>query len=61
MIYKNLHDIHTFHCNSDNELYLVGEDENGDDFTIVLSPIEVLEWIDKKYIKEQSIKYIKKL
>ena len=30
-------------------------------FTIVLSPIEVLEWIDKKYIKEQSIKYIKKL
>ena len=60
MEYKNLHDINTFSC-SDNEIYLSGTDENGDDLTIVLNAIEILEWLDIKYIKEQSIKYIKEL
>jgi hypothetical protein len=60
MEYKNLHDINTFAC-SDNEIYLSGTDENGDDLTIVLNAIEVLQWLDMKYIKEQSIKYIKEL
>tara|TARA_R110002110_G_scaffold64449_11_gene178131 strand:- start:1206 stop:1397 length:192 start_codon:yes stop_codon:yes gene_type:complete len=61
MIYKNLHDINTFQC-LDNELYLVGKDENGDDFTIVFDAFNFLEWIDKEqiqYIKKQTIKYIK--
>ena len=58
--YKNLHNINTFSC-SDNEIYLSGTDENGDDLTIVLNAIEILQWLDMKYIKKQSIKYIKQL
>ena len=60
MKYKNLHDINTFAC-SDNEIYLSGTDENGEDLTIVLNAFELLEWLDIKYIKEQTIKYIKEL
>ena len=60
MKYKNLHDINTFAC-SDNEVYLAGKDEHGKDFTIVLNAFELLEWIDVKYIKKQTIKYIKEL
>tara|TARA_B110000211_G_C13599921_1_gene344217 strand:- start:281 stop:472 length:192 start_codon:yes stop_codon:yes gene_type:complete len=61
MIHKRLHEINTFQC-LDNELYLRGKDENGDDFTIVFDAFNFLEWIDKKqiqYIKKQTIKYIK--
>ena len=60
MKYKNLHDINTFSC-SDNEVYLSGTDENGKDLTIVLNAFELLEWLDIKYIKKQTIKYIKQL
>ena len=60
MKYKNLHDINTFAC-SDNEVMLSGTDEQGEDFTIVLSAFELLEWLDIKYIKKQTIKYIKQL
>tara|TARA_R110001599_G_scaffold57827_1_gene159272 strand:- start:2056 stop:2247 length:192 start_codon:yes stop_codon:yes gene_type:complete len=60
MRYKNLHDINTFAC-SDNEIYLSGLDEDGENITIVLNAIEILEWLDIKYIKKQTIKYIKKL
>jgi len=60
MKYKNLHDINTFAC-SDNEVMLSGTDEQGEDFTIVLNAFELLEWLDMKYIKKQTIKYIKKL
>ena len=40
MKYKNLHDINTFAC-SDNEVMLSGTDEQGEDFTIVLSAFEL--------------------
>ena len=60
MKYKNLHDINTFAC-SDNEILLSGTDEDGKDLTIVLNAFEVLEWLDMKYIKKQTIKYIKEL
>ena len=60
MNYKNLHHINTFCC-SDNEVYLSGTDENGEDLTVVLDAIELLQWLDMEYIKEQSIKYIKQL
>tara|TARA_R110002051_G_C8714725_1_gene496004 strand:+ start:1141 stop:1323 length:183 start_codon:yes stop_codon:yes gene_type:complete len=58
MIYKNLHDINTS-CSHDNETMLSGTDEMGNDFTIVLSTFELLEWIDMEYLKESLIKYIK--
>jgi|TARA_R100000482_G_scaffold122817_1_gene71340 hypothetical protein len=60
MRYKNLHDINTFQC-IENEVFLVGKDENGRDTTIVLNSLELLEWLDMKYIKEQTLKYIEKL
>ena len=62
MIHKRLHEINTFQCTKDNELYLRGKDEMGKDFTIVFDAFNFLEWIDKKqiqYIKKQTIKYIK--
>ena len=63
MKWMHLHDLNTFSC-SDNEIYLSGKDENGDDATLVLSAFEFLSWIDKqaiKHIKEQTIKHIKQL
>jgi|TARA_R110000823_G_scaffold252751_3_gene375307 hypothetical protein len=60
MIYKNLHDINTFAC-SDGEIYLSGKDEDGEDITIVFDSYEILQWLDIKYIKKQTIKHIKKL
>ena len=43
MKWKHLHDINTFSC-TDNEVYLSGKDENGDDTTIVFSAFEFLSW-----------------
>jgi len=62
MILKSLHEINTFSCSKDNELYLRGKDEMGEDFTIVFDAFNFLEWIDREqiqYIKKQTIKYIK--
>jgi len=61
MIYKRMNDINTFQC-ADNELYLRGQDEMGEDFTIVFDAFDFLRWIDREqiqYIKKQTIKYIK--
>ena len=60
-ITKRLHDINTFMSTPDNETYLVGMDEYGRDFTIVFNTIELLEWLDKKYMKKQVKEYIKNL
>ncbi len=60
-ITKRLHDINTFMSTPDNETYLVGMDEYGKQFTMVFNTIELLEWLDKKYMKEQVKKYIKNL
>ena len=60
--HKSLHEINTFQC-VDNELYLRGKDEMGEDFTLCFDAFNFLEWIDKEqieYIKEQTIKYIQK-
>jgi ABC-type nitrate/sulfonate/bicarbonate transport system ATPase subunit len=60
MKYKNLHDINTFAC-SDGEIYLSGKDEDGENVTIVFDSYELLQWLDVKHIKKQTIKHIKKL
>jgi|TARA_R110000824_G_scaffold400246_1_gene607352 hypothetical protein len=63
MNWKHIHDINTFSC-SDNEVYLSGKDEDGEDITLVFSAFEFLSWIDSQtinYIKEQTIKHIKQL
>ena len=60
-ITKRLHDINTFMSTPDNETYLVGKDEYGKEFTMVFNTIELLEWLDKGYMKKQVKKYIKNL
>jgi hypothetical protein len=60
MKWKNIHDIETFQCHR-NEVYLGGKDELGENITIVLNTMELLEWLDIKGMKEQLIKYIKEL
>jgi hypothetical protein len=60
-IFKRLHDINTFQCTTDNELYLRGTDEYGKDFTICFDAFEFLEWIDTEqiaYIKDQVKKHV---
>ena len=56
-----IHDINTFACTKENELYIGGVNENGEDITIVFNTIEILEWLEIEYMKEQSIKYINNL
>ena len=60
-IRKRLNDINSFMSTIDNETYLVGTDEYGEDFTIIFNTIELLEWIDIIYMKKQSKKYIDEL
>lgn len=60
-ITKRLHDINSFMSTPDNETYLVGKDEYGKDFTMVFNTIELLEWLDKGYMKKQVKQYIKNL
>ena len=60
LIDKRLHEINTFQC-VDNELYLRGKDEYGEDFQICFDAFNFLEWIDKEqidYIKQKVIEYV---
>jgi len=60
MIHKRLHEINSFQCVR-NELYLVGKDEMGNDFTLCFDAFNFLEWIDKEhieYIKQKVIEYV---
>jgi hypothetical protein len=62
LIHKRMNDINTFQAH-DNEVYLRGTDEYGQDFQICFDSYNFLEWIDTEhleYIKEQLTKYIKK-
>jgi len=60
-ITKRMHDIDTFMSTPENETYLSGKDEYGKEFTMVFNTIELLEWLDKKYMKKQVKEYIKNL
>lgn len=61
MIYKRINDINTFASNLDNETYLSGTDEYGNEITVIFDTIDLLQWIDTKYMKRQSKKYINTL
>lgn len=50
--------IEGFMSTADNETILSGTDENGEDFSIVFSSIELLEWLDIDYMKKQITEYI---
>jgi hypothetical protein len=61
LIHKRMNDINTFQAH-ENEVYLRGTDEYGNDFQICFDAYNFIEWIDKEtvdYIKEQLTKYIK--
>jgi hypothetical protein len=61
LIHKSMNNINTFQA-CENEVYLRGTDEYGNDFQICFDSYNFLEWIDTehlKYIKEQLIKHIK--
>lgn len=60
-IRKRMHDINTFFSTVDNETFLSGKDEWGNDFTITFDTIEILEWLNKKHMKKQAKIYIKNL
>ena len=62
LIHKRMNNINTFQAH-ENEVYLRGTDEYGQDFTICFDSYDFLEWIDNEqleYINQQLIKYIQK-
>lgn len=61
LIQKRIHDIDTFMATEDNETILSGKDEYGNDFILIFSTLELLEWMDIEYMKKQSNKYINNL
>ena len=56
----SLHDINTSQ-HVLNETYLVGSNQWGEEVTIVLNTIELLEWLDIPRMKQQSCKYINQI
>lgn len=56
----SLHDINTSQ-HVLNETYLVGSNQWGEEVTIVLNTIELLEWLDVPRMKQQSCKYINQI
>jgi len=61
---KRIDNIKTLSTLVDNETYIDMTDENGEDFTIVLNTIDLLEWLNKdtiEYMKKQTKKYITNL
>tara|TARA_R100000655_G_C2882950_1_gene175623 strand:- start:46 stop:243 length:198 start_codon:yes stop_codon:yes gene_type:complete len=60
-IRKRLHGINSFMSTSDNETYLSGQDEHGEEFTMVFNTVELLEWLDIDYMKDRAKKYIENL
>ena len=54
LIHKRMNDINTFQAH-ENEVYLRGTDEYGQDFQICFDSYNFLEWIDT-----ENLKYIKK-
>ena len=56
-IHKRLHDINAIQ-HHENETYILGRDENGDDFTIVFPTFELWEWVNQDDMKESIIKYL---
>jgi hypothetical protein len=58
---KRLNNINTFQASEDNETFLVGIDEYGEELTIVFNTIDLLEWLDIVEMKQKSKKYISNL
>tara|TARA_R100001530_G_C4307231_1_gene152039 strand:+ start:287 stop:601 length:315 start_codon:yes stop_codon:yes gene_type:complete len=60
LIHKAMRSINTFQAH-ENEIYLRGKDEYGNDFQVVFDSYDFLNWIDTEhlaYIKQKLIEYI---
>ena len=55
LIHKRMNDINTFQAH-ENEVYLRGTDEYGQDFQICFDSYNFLEWIDTENLKYIKIK-----
>lgn len=60
-IIKRMNDINTFMSTKDNETCLSGTDEHGKDFTVWFNTIDLLEWLDIEYMKQQAKNHITNL
>ena len=54
---KRLNNINTFQASEDNETFLVGTDENGEELTMVFNTVErLLEWLAIDHMKQHEQK-----
>jgi len=60
-IITRMNDINTFMSTEDNETCLSGTDEHGKDFTVWFNTIDLLEWLDISYMKQQAKNHITNL
>jgi len=51
-----IHDLNTFQC-CDNEVYLRGTDNKGENILVVFPADEILTWIDMGYIREKVLEH----
>ena len=51
-----IHDLNTFQC-CDNEVYLRGLNNKGEDIMLIFPANEILEWLDIGYIREKVIEH----
>ena len=59
---KNIHDLTTFHCiGENNEVFISGKDENGENITLVFNAFEFIDTVDIEHIKTKVISYIENL
>tara|TARA_R100000808_G_C2133673_1_gene142357 strand:- start:712 stop:915 length:204 start_codon:yes stop_codon:yes gene_type:complete len=61
--FTHIHDLNTLSCDN-NEVFLSGKNEEGEDVTLVFSAFEILSWFDRQtinFIKEKTIEHINEL
>lgn len=46
---------------NEGDITLTGLDEFGNEFSVTISILELLEWLDVSQLKEEVIKYIKEI
>jgi len=58
--YLAIHDINTFQA-YENEVYLRGKDNYGEDITLVFNAFELLEWLHIDEIRASVLKYVNEI
>ena len=58
--YLAIHDINTFQA-YENEVYLGGKDNYGEDITLVFNAFELLEWLHIDEIRASVLKYVNEI